>query len=127
MCPIKLKELNVGATHVSATMDNVTETAISNRATENETNWGTDVMFWGGNEYYQLGTGKRNNLNAPAYIGPLDGGEADAKAGRKGEMHRLCLTPRSTARIGEDGKGRKVTLEQKVECGRNVTAVYSSV
>lgn len=127
MCPIKLKELNVGATHVSATMDNVTETAISNRATENETNWGADVMFWGGNEYYQLGTGKRNNLNAPAYIGPLDGGEADAKAGRKGEMHRLCLTPRSTARIGEDGKGRKVTLEQKVECGRNVTAVYSSV
>ncbi|KAL2210829.1 RCC1/BLIP-II [Sarocladium strictum] len=127
MCPIKLKSLSVGATHVSATMDNVTEVSISNRGTENETNWGADVMFWGGNENYQLGTGKRNNLNAPAYIGPLDGGLADADAGRKGEMHRLCLTPRSTARIGEDGKGRKVTLEQKVECGRNVTAVYSSV
>jgi alpha-tubulin suppressor-like RCC1 family protein len=127
MRPIKLKALSVGGTHVSATMDNVTETSISNRATENETNWGADVVFWGGNENYQLGTGKRNNLNTPAYIGPLDGGQADAEAGRKGEMHRLCLTPRSTARIGEDGKGRKVSLEQKVECGRNVTAVYSSV
>ncbi|KAK0384391.1 hypothetical protein NLU13_7946 [Sarocladium strictum] len=127
MRPIKLKALSVGGTHVSATMDNVTEISISNGATENETNWGADVVFWGGNEHYQLGTGKRNNLNAPGYIGPLDGGQGDADAGRKGEVHRLCLTPRSTARIGEDGKGRKVTLEQKVECGRNVTAVYSSV
>jgi len=127
MRPIKLKALNVGATHVSATMDNVTETSITSKATENETNWGADVMFWGGNEYFQLGTGKRNNLNAPAYIGPLDGGAGDAEKGRQGEMHRLCLTPKSTARIGEDGKGRKVTLEQKVECGRYATAVYSAV
>lgn len=127
MRPIKLKALNVGATHVSATMDNVTETSINSQASENETNWGADVMFWGGNEHYQLGTGKRANLNAPAYIGPLDGGSADADKGRKGEMHRLCLTPKSTARIGEGGKGRQVTLEQKVECGRNVTAVYSAV
>ncbi|KND93009.1 Protein FMP25, mitochondrial [Tolypocladium ophioglossoides CBS 100239] len=127
MTPIKLKSLSVGATHCSAIMDNVTETNISNRSTENETNWGADVMFWGGNEYYQLGTGKRTNMNAPTYIGPLDGGEGDADKGRKGEAHRLCLTPRQTARIGKGGKGRKVTLEQKVECGRFVTGVYSSV
>ncbi|KAJ6441154.1 decaprenyl-diphosphate synthase subunit 1 [Purpureocillium lavendulum] len=127
MMPIKLKSLNVGATHCAAIMDNVTETHISTGSTENETNWGADVMFWGGNEYYQLGTGKRTNMNAPTYIGPLDGGAADSRKGRAGEMHRLCLTPRSTARIGEGGKGRKVTLEQKVECGRFVTGVYSAV
>ncbi|KAL3951938.1 hypothetical protein ACCO45_013655 [Purpureocillium lilacinum] len=127
MMPIKLKSLNVGATHCSAVMDNVTETNISNRSTENETNWGADVVFWGGNEHYQLGTGKRTNMNAPTYIGPLDGGAADSGKGRVGEMHRLCLTPRSTARIGEGGKGRKVTLEQKVECGKFVTGVYSAV
>jgi alpha-tubulin suppressor-like RCC1 family protein len=127
LAPIRLKALSVGATHCAAVMDLVTETAISNRASANETNWGADVVFWGGNEHYQLGTGKRSNVNAPAYIGLLDGGAADADKGRKGETHRLCLTPRQTARLGEGGKGRKVTLEQKVECGRFVTGVYSAV
>ena len=127
LMPIKLKSLSVGTTHCAAVMDNVTETTIKRRDSQNDTNWGADVMFWGGNEHYQLGTGKRNNLNAPAYIGPLDGGEGDAQKGRKGEMHRLCLTPRQTARLGEGGKGRKVTLEQKVECGNYVSGVYSAV
>lgn len=118
LVPIKIKTLSIGATHGAAIMDNVTQTSMSNRSSENETYWGSDVVFWGGNEHYQLGTGKRNNLNAPTYISPLDG-----DAGR----HRLCLTPRQTARLGEGGKGRKVTLEQKVECGRFVTGVYSAV
>lgn len=124
--PIKLKELSIGSTHCAAVMDNVTRTNVSSRASENETNWGADVLFWGGNEHYQLGTGKRSNLNMPTYIGPLDGGLGDAKRGRKGEVHRLCLTPKQTVRIGEGGKGRKVTLEQKVECGKYVTGVYSA-
>ncbi|PNY29807.1 Protein FMP25, mitochondrial [Tolypocladium capitatum] len=126
MTPIKLKALSIGSTHCSAIMDNVTETKTSKRSTENETNWGADVMFWGGNEHYQLGTGKRTNMNVPTYIGPLDGGEGDADKGREGETHRLCLAPRQTTRLGKGGKGRKVTLEQKVECGRFVTGVYSS-
>jgi alpha-tubulin suppressor-like RCC1 family protein len=127
LMPIKIKALSIGATHCSAILDNVTQTSVSNRSSENETYWGSDVVFWGGNERYQLGTGKRNNLNAPTYIGPLDGGEGDAAMGRQGEEHRLCLTPRQTARLGEGGKGRKVTLEQKVECGKLVTGVYSAV
>jgi hypothetical protein len=65
-------------------------------------------------------------MNAPTYIGPLDGGERDAEKGRKGETHRLCITPRQTVRIGEDGRGRKVSLEQKVECGKFATGVYSA-
>lgn len=127
MIPIKLKSLSVGTTHCSVIMDNVTQTELSSRASANDTNWGADVLFWGGNEHYQLGTGKRSNMNEPTYISPLDGGEADALKGRKGEVHRLCVTPRQTARLGEGGKGRKVTLEQKVECGRFVTGVYSAV
>lgn len=128
LMPIKLSALSVGTTHAAAVMDNVTETTIARRAkNDNDVNWGADVVFWGGNEHYQLGTGKRNNQNAPVYIGPLDGGAGDDEKGRKGEMHRLCLTPRQTARLGEGGKGRKVTLEQKVECGRYVTGVYSAV
>lgn len=127
MMPIKLKSISIGATHCAAVMDNVTETSLAQRASQHETYWGSDVLFWGSNEHYQIGNGKRNNQNAPIYIGPLDGGAGDAASGRKGEQHRLCLTPRSTARIGEGGKGRKVTLEQKVECGQFVTGVYSSV
>jgi hypothetical protein len=125
--PIRIKALSVGATHAAAVMDNVTSTAASARGTtENDTNWGADAVFWGGNEHFQLGTGKRTNINAPTYIGPLDGGERDAEKGRKGETHRLCITPRQTVRIGEDGRGRKVSLEQKVECGKFVTGVYSA-
>lgn len=127
MRPIKVKGLQIGSTHCSAVMDNGTRTSASTKSSANETNWGSDVLFWGGNEHYQLGTGKRTNMNAPTYIGPLDGGDADAEKGRKGELYRLCLTPKQTARLGEGGKGRKATLEQRVECGRFVTGVYSAV
>ncbi|KAF6802166.1 mitochondrial protein [Colletotrichum sojae] len=127
MAPIRLSNISVGSTHASATMDNVTRTGAGSRGSENDTNWGADVLFWGGNEHYQLGTGKRSNLNAPGYIGALDGGAGDAVMGRAGETHRFQLTPRQTVRLGEDGKGRKVSLEQRVECGRFVTAVYSAV
>ncbi|WYZ34120.1 hypothetical protein EsH8_I_000396 [Colletotrichum jinshuiense] len=127
MVPIRLSSVSVGSTHVSATMDNVTRTGATARSSGNDVNWGADVLFWGGNEHYQLGTGKRNNLNTPSYIGALDGGAGDAQMGRGGEMHRFQLAPRQTVRLGEDGKGRKVSVEQKVECGRFVTAVYSAV
>lgn len=124
--PIRLARLSVGSTHAAAVMANETYVDASARSSENDTNWGADVLFWGGNEFYQLGTGKRNNVNSPMYIAPLDGGRGDAEKGRKGEEHRFQITPRATARIGPDGKGRKVTMEQKVECGRFVSAVYSS-
>ncbi|KAK3179967.1 hypothetical protein K4F52_008621 [Lecanicillium sp. MT-2017a] len=125
--PIKIKQLSAGTTHTAAVMSNITKTSASGASNANETNWGADVLFWGGNEYFQLGTGKRSNMNTPTYIGPLDGGDGDADKGRAGEMHRLCITPRQTARLGKDGKGRKVSLEQKVECGRFVSGVYSAV
>lgn len=125
MSPIKLKSLSVGSTHCSAIMDNVTETSVSGSASANATNWGSDVMFWGGNEHYQLGTGKRTNLNAPAYIGALDSAP-EARKDSSPDFHRLCVTPRTTIRL-DGGKGRKVALEQKIECGKYVTGVYSSV
>ncbi|KAI0599758.1 regulator of chromosome condensation 1/beta-lactamase-inhibitor protein II [Biscogniauxia sp. FL1348] len=123
--PIRLKRLSAGSTHAAAIMDNVTYVDASDRSSGNDTNWGADVMWWGGNEHYQLGTGKRNNVPTPMYIEPLDGGQADAEKGRKGEEHRFQITPRTTVRLGEDGKGRKVSVEQRVECGRFVSAVYS--
>lgn len=123
--PIRLSRLSVGSTHTAAVMDNVTYVDASGKTGSNDTNWGADIVWWGGNEHYQLGNGKRSNSNTPIYIGPLDGGVGDVKAGRKGEEHRFQITPRQTVRLGEGGRGRKVSVEQRVECGRYVTAVYS--
>lgn len=118
--PIRLAYLSVGASHAAAVMDNVTYTEASARSTENDTNWGADIVFWGNNEYYQLGTGKRNNASIPTYIQPLD--QVAERKVRGREEHRFQITPRKTVRLGD---GRKRSVEQKVECGRGCTAVYS--
>ncbi|KAI1293169.1 RCC1/BLIP-II [Xylaria venustula] len=124
--PIRLNYFSIGSTHAAAVMKNVTHVDASEKTSDQDTNWGADVVWWGGNEYYQLGTGRRNNAATPMYIGPLDGGKGDAEKGRKDEVHRLQIAPKTTVRIGEGGKGRKATVEQRVECGRFVTAVYSA-
>lgn len=127
--PIRLASLSVGATHAAAVMQNITQTSISTAAgaTPDSTNWGADIVFWGGNEHFQLGTGKRNNASTPLYIQPLDSAAELARAkkstGAK-EEHRFHITPRATAKLGD---GRKVSVEQKVVCGRQTTCVYSSV
>ena len=121
--PIRLKRLSVGSTHASATMDNVTHVqagASSATDSRNDTNWGADVVWWGGNEYYQLGMGKRNNINLPGYIAPLDSAAEKERVKRK-EEHRFQITPRHKVTVN----GRRVSIEQRVECGRMVSAVYS--
>jgi alpha-tubulin suppressor-like RCC1 family protein len=119
--PIRLSHLSVGSTHCSAIMDNVTHLSASDShaTTENTTNWGADVLWWGGNEFYQLGTGKRNNASTPVYIPPMDV-EADREKGRR-EEHRFQITPRKNIKFN----GRNVEIEQRIECGRYVSAVYS--
>ncbi|EUC39330.1 hypothetical protein COCCADRAFT_80992 [Bipolaris zeicola 26-R-13] len=137
--PIRLSTISVGASHAAAILDNVASVAVSGRKsklTENDTNWGHDILFWGNNEYYQIGSGKRSNLATPAYIQPLDqaaeqeraasaaaGSSNFAKQLREKEMHRFQITPRNKVKL----KGRTVEFEQKVECGRGCTAVYSAL
>ncbi len=117
--PIRLKRLSVGSTHASATMDNVTHVLAGPADSANDTNWGADVLWWGGNEFFQLGLGRRNNVAVPGYLPALEGPEKS----RRTEEHRFQITPRHTAKVG----GRKVNFEQRVECGRMVSAVYSGV
>ena len=131
--PIRLARLAVGATHASATMANVTylgagRSSLPDTDSPNDTNWGADVLWWGGNEHFQLGTGRRNNVNAPTYIAPLDAAaERDrARANKKQKdhhHHRLQITPRHDVSV----HGRRLSLEQRVECGRFVSAVYSGL
>lgn len=120
--PIRLSYLSVGASHAAAVMDNVTHMNASATSSENDTNWGADIVFWGNNEYYQLGTGKRNNVSNPTYIQPLD--QIAERKVRGKEDHRFHITPKKTVRLGD---GRKRSVEQRVECGRGCTAVYSRV
>ena len=125
IAPIRLKRLSVGSTHASATMDNVTFVKAgtsSSTDSRNDTNWGADVLWWGGNENYQLGMGKRNNMALPGYIAPLDAA-AEKATGKRREEHRFQITPRHKVNVN----GRKVSMEQRVECGRMVSAVYSGV
>jgi alpha-tubulin suppressor-like RCC1 family protein len=117
--PIRLAQLSVGATHASAVMNNVTHLNATNKSSKNDTNWGADVLWWGGNEFYQLGTGKRNNVSQPLYIQPLDVA-ADKERGSR-EEHRFQITPRKKIKV----EGRWVSVEQRIECGRGATAVYS--
>jgi alpha-tubulin suppressor-like RCC1 family protein len=119
--PIRLASLSVGATHCSAVMNNVTHVGATDRGSETDINWGADVLWWGGNEFYQVGTGKRSNVSNPVYIAPMDI-EAEKEKGRR-EEHRFQITPRHDIKY----HGRKVSVEQRIECGRGVTAVYSGI
>ncbi|KAL8981164.1 MAG: hypothetical protein Q9177_005659 [Variospora cf. flavescens] len=125
--PIHLKSLSVGSTHAAAVMDNVTHVqAGASRRTdgENATNWGADIVWWGGNEYFQIGNGRRNNMNVPGYIAPLDAGAEVARTGKqRKEEHRFQITPRHMVEV----KGRIKSVEQRVECGRMTSCVYSGV
>ncbi|TID13925.1 Regulator of chromosome condensation RCC1 [Venturia nashicola] len=119
--PIRLSRFSVGQTHSAAVMDNITYVHAHDKSSENDTNWGADIVFFGNNESYQLGTGKRNNVSNPIYIQPLD---SEAEKGYRGkEPHRFQITPKKKVKVN----GRNVELEQRIECGRGVTAVYSGV
>ena len=120
--PIRVGRLSIGTTHASAQISNVTNVIPSSgAASENETNYGADVLFWGGNEFYQLGNGRRNNVSVPTYIAPLDARQ-DRDIGKQTD-NRFQVAPKKKIVVG----GRTVEVEQRVECGRGVTAVYSAI
>ncbi|KAL4897047.1 hypothetical protein BDV59DRAFT_190886 [Aspergillus ambiguus] len=116
LSPIRLRDLAVGTTHVSAVMDNKVHMKASPTTSLNETDdWGYDALWWGGNEHFQLGTGKRTNMSKPAYINsPPENGKEDEEA-------RLQIMPRHKAKAGS----RTVSMEQRVVCGRHVSGIYS--
>jgi len=110
----------VGQTHVSAVMANITRVGANIRTSQNDTNWGSDVYFFGNNENFQLGTGKRANLSVPTHIQPLGTNVNKPVPGK--ELDRFQLTPAKKITFA----GRSVWVEQRVECGRQCSAVYSA-
>lgn len=118
MSPIRLRNISVGTTHVAAVMDN--QTTVTSKPTDSldkSRDFGLDVLFWGGNEHFQLGTGKRTNLPRPSYI------NAPHESAKKDEPEaRLQIMPQHKGKVGK----RSVKMEQRVECGRHVSAIYSA-
>ena len=69
MLPIRLRTMSVGTTHVAALLDNKTNLNAKNTdALDKSSDWGYEAFWWGGNEHFQLGTGKRANRSKPSYI-----------------------------------------------------------
>ncbi|OJJ51607.1 hypothetical protein ASPZODRAFT_148862 [Penicilliopsis zonata CBS 506.65] len=111
LSPIRLRDISVGTTHVAAIMDNTSRVGNrSDTSLENAGSWGLDILWWGGNEFFQLGTGKRSNLSKPTHI------TVPSEAGDK-EKHeaRLQIMPRHKGAVGN----RTLKMEQRVECGRH--------
>lgn len=116
--PIRLRNISVGTTHASAVMDNKPQKNNSSTSLDKSNDWGYDALWWGGNEHYQLGTGKRSNMPKPTYINT----PSDPKQGSQ-EKARLQIMPRHKGKVDN----RTKSMEQKIECGRFVSAIYSAM
>jgi alpha-tubulin suppressor-like RCC1 family protein len=117
---IPVKGFQVGQSHVAAIMGNITRVSASSRSGSNDTNWGSDVFFFGNNEHFQLGNGKRANLSLPTPV-PALGAKKDAQNDM--DIDRLQLTPSKSITFA----GRSVKVEQRLECGRQCSAVFSAI
>ncbi len=118
LLPIRLNDISIGTTHVSAILDNLTHLNRASTSTlEGPDDAGLDVVWWGGNEHFQLGTGKRSNLSKPAHINapPEPTPDGDKR------VARLQILPRHRGTVA----GRNVSMRQRVECGRHISAIYS--
>jgi alpha-tubulin suppressor-like RCC1 family protein len=118
--PIRVGSFQVGETHVAAVMANITRVGANSSTSANDTNWGSDVYFFGHNENFQLGTGRRANQSIPTHILPLGMNTSKLLPGQ--EFDRFQLTPAKKITFA----GRSVWVEQRVECGRQCSAVYSA-
>ncbi|KAL7273217.1 hypothetical protein RUND412_003935 [Rhizina undulata] len=108
--PIRVKALAVGKNHTCAILGNKTYVDASTAPNSSiaDVNYGSDVMIWGNNEFYQLGTGKRNNTCVPVYINPLDPvpPELEIHGGLTGSRSTAELARRSGLIDGVDYYGK---------------------
>lgn len=111
-----------GDAHSAAVLENGAGGKASLRGS-NGSEYGSDVLIWGHNEYHQLGTGKRNNVNIPMHMQPL---EWDRKAPVTPkdtiiDTIRFQVLPNAKVKVSS---GKFVEVEQKIYCGESVTAAY---
>lgn len=118
LAPIRLRHMSVGTNHVAAVLDNKTTISAKNTdSLDKSKDFGYEVFWWGGNEHFQLGTGKRSNQPRPTHI------KAPSESKKPEPEARLQIMPRHKGPVGK----RTMSMEQRVECGRHVSAIYSAV
>ncbi|KAL4885136.1 hypothetical protein BJY04DRAFT_205685 [Aspergillus karnatakaensis] len=107
LTPIRLSDISVGTTHVAAILSNQAHlTRPSTSSLEIADDAGLDVVWWGGNEHFQLGSGKRSNLSKPTHINvPPEAGSEDK------EPARLQMLPRHHGKVGS----RNVNMRQRIQ------------
>jgi alpha-tubulin suppressor-like RCC1 family protein len=118
--PMRVGDFKVGQSHVAAIMANITSVTGRSGRGKHDSNWGSDVFFFGKNDNFQLGTGKRTNACVPTQIQPI-GTRANGDLPGT-ETDPFQLEPPKNITFA----GRSVWVEQRLECGRQCTAIYSS-
>ncbi|GAA6016972.1 hypothetical protein JCM10207_007867 [Rhodosporidiobolus poonsookiae] len=120
--PIKIKDVKAGNGHVAVILDNAV--ALPSGAT-----YGRDVLVWGQNDHYQLGTGKRSNLPTPQHLAALPskaGDKAAQQVEQASERLQLAsvLPVSPTILAANPGLSRKSRVEQTIVTGDAGTGVY---
>lgn len=137
--PIKIHDIAVGQTHVAAILDNHSAIHTDTDDLPEGAIFGRDILTWGGNQDFQLGSGKRNNVCMPRHIPPFEIQEAlpttadDTLASSPGVMDmtlrpstRLQLAPASKRRVKSsvDGGYQKLQVQQAIALGNGTSMVY---
>lgn len=123
--PIRIAYIAVGGSHIAAVLDNKTNTKSASRGSAFS---GRDVLWWGNNEFCQLGNGKRNNMNVPSYFALLPFRRERSQVEPEGQQviptARLQVAPKQNVTLVG---GREKEVEQRVVAGRGVSGIYSRV
>ncbi|KAK6349859.1 hypothetical protein TWF696_006121 [Orbilia brochopaga] len=121
LMPITSSYMTVGNTHAAVIMDNLASVRRGWR--QADPSFGNDIMFFGGNEFYQLGNGKRVNMNKPTYVPPL---EPDIGSRTRNMEDRFQVVPeRKVTIVDQNSRQRSVKIEQRIVAGRDLTACYA--
>lgn len=130
MTQIDLTNWTVGRTHAAVAVGSDARASL----------YGKDVLIWGGNEFSQLGTGKRNNIPKPHHIpgltvdrntvtiSPEEASEKDAwsQAVVDNSNERMQLVHgKKVNYVDPDSKSHKsAKISQVLVAGNNTTAIY---
>ncbi|KAK7205729.1 regulator of chromosome condensation 1/beta-lactamase-inhibitor protein II [Myxozyma melibiosi] len=101
---IPIRSISVGKRHIAAVLDNITAPSSPVQR---------QLLIWGGNDWFQLGTGKR--VNSPVPIPIVQSAKKAAEAEEAVNLQK---------QLGH-GKSRKgYEIEESVVCGNFGTAIY---
>jgi len=126
--PIPVHSVSIASTHTAVVLSNAVHDAVTKQS------FGNDVFVFGHNDNYQLGTGKRSNLNIPQHLQPLPypvSREAEAKISQMEKSGNIIeeegLQSGTKSHMPHNRlqlASRKDKLEERIVCGYGTTAVY---